>query len=53
MTLLYSSTAPAAWNALPTSSVEEQFYAIASKGEWTSVEAFQHLVPEALQDSVI
>ena len=50
MTLLYSSTAPAGWNALPTP-VKEKFYAIAAKGDWTATEAYDHLVPDTLKDN--
>ncbi len=47
--LLYSSDAPAGWNALPTA-VKEKFYNIASKGDWTATEAYDHLVPDILKD---
>ena len=46
---LFSSTAPAGWNLLPLDT-KQQFYNIASKGEWTAQEAFVHLVPEPLRD---
>lgn len=47
---LYSSTAVDGWNLLPLD-IKQQFYNIASKGEWTAQEAFVHLVPEELRDS--
>ncbi len=48
---LFSSDAPLGWNALPTS-VKQKFYDIGSKGDWTSQEAYSHLVPDALKDNV-
>ena len=48
--LLYSSTAPAGWNALPTQ-VKQKFYDIAGKGDWTAQEAYDHLVPDGLKDN--
>jgi len=48
--LLYSSNAPAGWNALPTA-VKEKFYNIASKGDWSATEAYDHLVPDTLKDN--
>ena len=47
---LYSSTAPKGWNALPTPT-KEQFHSIASKGDWTAQEAYDHLVPDTLKDN--
>lgn len=47
---LYSSTAPAGWNALPTE-IKQKFYDIAGKGDWTAHEAFAHLVPDHLRDN--
>lgn len=46
---LYSSTAPAGWNQLPLET-KEQFIRIASKGDWTAQEAFDHLVPEEIRN---
>ena len=48
---LFSTDAPLGWNALPTS-VKQKFYDIGSKGDWTSQEAYAHLVPDALKDNV-
>lgn len=50
MTLLYSSTAPTGWNQLAPET-KQQFYSIASKGEWTATEAYDHLVPDTLKDN--
>ena len=46
----YSSTAPTGWNLLPLE-VKEKFYSIASKGDWTAHEAYDHLVPDTLKDN--
>ena len=48
--LLYSSDAPAGWNALPTP-VKQKFYDIGQKGDWTAQEAYDHLVPDHLKDN--
>ena len=48
--LLYSTDAPAGWNALPTS-VKQKFYDIGQKGDWTAQEAYDHLVPDHLKDN--
>ena len=48
--LLYSSDAPAGWNALPID-VKGKFYNIAAKGDWTPQEAYDHLVPDTLKDN--
>lgn len=48
--LLYSSDAPAGWNALPTP-VKQKFYDIGQKGDWTATEAYDHLVPDTLKDN--
>jgi hypothetical protein len=48
--LLYSSDAPAGWNALPLE-VKQKFYNIAGKGDWDAFEAFDHLVPDTLKDN--
>ena len=50
MTLLYSSTAPTGWNALPLD-IKQKFYDIASKGDWSATEAYDHLVPDHLKDN--
>ena len=50
MTLLYSSSAPTGWNSLPLD-VKQKFYDIASKGDWSATEAYEHLVPETLKDN--
>ena len=46
----FSSTAPTGWNLLPLE-VKEKFYSIASKGDWTAYEAYDHLVPDTLKDN--
>ena len=48
--LLYSSDAPVGWNQLPLDQ-KERFYNIASKGDWTAQEAYDHLVPDDLKDN--
>ena len=48
--LLYSSDAPAGWNALPTP-IKQKFYDIGQKGDWTAQEAYDHLVPDHLKDN--
>ena len=47
---LFASNAPMGWNNLPTE-IKQKFYNIASKGEWTAHEAFDHLVPDHLKDN--
>lgn len=47
--LLYSSETPF-YNVLPLD-LKSKFSSIAAKGEWTPQEAFQHLVPQHLQDN--
>ena len=47
---LFSTSAPAGWNQLPTA-VKQKFYNIASKGEWSAHEAYDHLVPDTLKDN--
>ena len=47
---LYSSTAPAGWNQLDPAT-KQKFYDIASKGDWTAHEAYDHLVPDHLKDN--
>ncbi len=46
----FSSTAPTGWNLLPLE-VKEKFYSIASKGDWSAYEAYNHLVPDTLKDN--
>lgn len=48
--LLYSTDAPAGWNALPTP-IKQKFYDIGQKGDWTATEAYDHLVPDTLKDN--
>ena len=48
--LLYSSNAPAGWNALPTP-IKQKFHDIGQKGDWTAQEAYDHLVPDHLKDN--
>lgn len=48
--LLYSSDAPAGWNALPTP-IKQKFHDIGQKGDWTAQEAYDHLVPDHLKDN--
>lgn len=48
--LLYSSDAPAGWNALPTPT-KQKFHDIGQKGDWTAQEAYDHLVPDHLKDN--
>ena len=48
--LLYSTDAPAGWNALPTP-IKQKFYDIGQKGDWTAQEAYDHLVPDHLKDN--
>ena len=46
----YSSTAPTGWNQLPLEG-KQKFYDIASKGDWSAHEAYDHLVPDHLKDN--
>ena len=48
--LLYSSDAPAGWNALSTP-IKQKFHDIGQKGDWTAQEAYDHLVPDHLKDN--
>ena len=47
---LYSSNAPLGWNQLDPAT-KQKFYDIASKGDWSAHEAYDHLVPDTLKDN--
>ena len=47
---LFSTSAPIGWNQL-TMEIKQKFYSIASKGEWSAHEAYDHLVPDTLKDN--
>ena len=47
---LYSSTAPTGWNQLPID-LKQKFYDVGAKGDWSGMEAYDHLVPNHLKDN--